>query len=608
MQSTWKHLKRAAVEIGVFSFFVNMLMLVMPLYLLQVYDRVLPSSSLETLLFLSIIAGFALLLLAVLEIVRAIYANRIATRLDVMESRDAMTAVMESPRAAMGDIQALRDLSAIRGFIGSRQVFALFDLPFAPLFILMLWFIHPVLFVLAAVGAAVLTMVAIANQIATAEAVRRASENTIGAMMTAQSFVQNAETLRAMGMMGNAIAAWGSQHAPALQANDDVARINAFFAGLSRFLRLGLQIAILGFGAWLVVGGEMTAGMIFAASIISGRGLQPIDQVIGGWRQFVEVRAAWRRFNKAVGAVREEQPRTALPAPVGRMDVESLVYFAPNSAPDAKPVIKRISFSIPPGIVLGIVGPSGAGKSTLARLLVGAIRPRSGVVRIDKADLQNWDPESLGRHIGYLPQDIELLPGTIRQNVSRFSPDAEDQQVIEAAQRAHVHQLIQTMPNGYDTIIGAQGSVLSGGQRQRVGLARAFFGKPSLLVLDEPNANLDADGDRALEAALEEARVSGTTVVIITQRRAIVDKVDALMVLRDGEIEDYGPRDEVLARQQKKLAEEVARRKQAANLNRDAPPSDGSAPPADEGGKSPFASFGPGLRPVSAENGREKNQ
>lgn len=598
MQASLTHVRRAIVEIGVFSFLVNALMLVMPLYMLQVYDRVLPSSSLETLLFLSIIAAFALGLLAVLEFVRAVYANRIAARLDVSKSRDAMMAAMDSPRAPLGDIQTLRDLSSVRSFIASRSAFALFDLPFSPLFIGLLYFIHPVLFALTLGGAVILAGVAYANQLASAEAVRRSSTNNIAAMMTAQSFVRNAETLRAMGMMGNAIAAWGRQHAPSLAASDDVTRINALFAGFSRFLRLGLQIAILGTGGLLVLRGEMTAGMIFASSIISGRGLQPIDQVIGGWRQFVEVRAAWQRFVKATEGRKADKPRTELPSPDGRIDAEGLVYFAPNAGPESKPVIKRLTFKVPAGAIVGVIGPSGAGKSTLARLLVGAIQPRAGTVRMDGADIRNWDPEILGRHVGYLPQDVELLPGTIRENVARFSPDSTDEMVVAAALRAHVHDLIQELPEGYDTVIGPQGLILSGGQRQRVGLARAFYGQPRFLVLDEPNANLDSDGDRALELALDEAREAGTTVFIVTQRRSIVDKLDALMMLRDGEIEDYGPRDEVLARQKKKIAEEAARRNRAANVNSGA---DAAPDAAAEKSKSPFAGFGPGLRPIAAE-------
>ncbi len=591
---------RAVAEIGIFSFVVNALMLVMPLYMLQVYDRVLPSSSMETLAFLSVIAVAALGLLGILEIVRAIYANRLAARLDVSQSRKAMVASMESSRASLGDIQNLRDLAGVRSFIASRMMFSLFDLPFAPLFIMLLWLVNPVLFWITAGGAVVLAGVAVANQAATAAAARRASESGIAALMTAQSFVRNAETLRAMGMVGNAVSAWARQHAPELAAHDDVARINALFAGLSRFLRLGLQISVLGVGALLVLRGEMTAGMIFATSLISGRGLQPIDQVIGGWRQFVEARAAWRRFSAATAATGKDRNFTDLPVPGGRLDVENVVYFAPNSTADVPPILQRVSFRIPAGAVVGVIGPSGAGKSTLARLVVGAIRPRGGKIRIDGADIGNWDSEVIGRHIGYLPQDVELLPGTVAENIARFAPDFEDAEMVEAAVRAQVHDLIQTMPQGYDTVIGPQGMLLSGGQRQRVGLARAFYGRPKLLVLDEPNANLDNEGDRALEQAIDEARAAKATVIIVTQRTSIVSKVDLLLVMRAGTIEDFGPRDEVLARQRQRAVDASGRQKQAANVNagNPKPPAEGSASARF---KSPFGAFGPGLRPLSRQ-------
>ncbi|WP_193175989.1 type I secretion system permease/ATPase [Oricola nitratireducens] len=598
---------RAVAEIGVFSFVVNALMLVMPLYMLQIYDRVLPSSSMETLVFLTIIAVAALGLLAILEIVRGIYANRLAARLDVSHSRNAMVASMGSPRASLGDIQNLRDLAAVRSFIASRLMFSLFDLPFAPLFILLLWLVHPVLFWMTSAGAVVLAGIAIANQAATQAAARRASENGIAALMTAQTFVRNAETLRAMGMVGNAVSAWARQHAPELEAHDDIARINALFAGLSRFLRLGLQIAVLGVGALLVLKGEMTAGMIFATSLISGRGLQPIDQVIGGWRQYMDARTAWRRLSGRTVSAGKDRDFTDLPAPRGRVEVENVTYFAPNSAADAAPILKNVSFRIPAGAVVGVIGPSGAGKSTLARLVVGAISPRAGAVRFDGADIGNWDSEVLGQHIGYLPQDVELLPGTIAENIARFAPNFEDAEMVEAAVRAQVHDLIQSMPQGYDTVIGPQGMVLSGGQRQRVGLARAFYGRPNLLVLDEPNANLDSDGERALERAIDEARVAGATVIIVTQRMSIVREVDMLLVLRAGMIEDYGPRDQVLARKKQQSMDAAGKRKLAANANTGKAVMQADAP--DRARQiSPFATFGPGLRPLSRQVPDEDEQ
>lgn len=546
------------IEIGLFSFVLNLLMLVIPLYLLQVYDRVLPSASTETLLYSTVIAIAALLLLAFLEAVRAIYANRAAARLDVAFSRDAVLMSIHSKRAELGDVQALRDLSNVRRFLGGRGIFALFDLPFAPLFIGLLWLVHPALFWITAGGAVVLAALAVANQRATAAAYREGGDQGMLAMMTAQSFVRNGEMLRSMGMVENAIQAWSAHHIPTLNSADRAAWINGVFAGVSRFVRFSLQIAVLGMGAWYVLAGEMTAGMIFASSIISGRGLQPIDQVIGGWPQLVEARNAWKRFQTTIAGQKAPRTYTTLPAPEGHLDVENLVYLAQLASGENVPILKQFSFRAPAGSVIGIIGPSGAGKSTLARLLVGAIQPASGTIRLDGSDIANWDPDLLGNHIGYLPQDVELLPGTVAQNIARFSSDYSDDDVIEASKRAQVHQLIQSLPKGYDTQIGPQGLTLSGGQRQRVGLARAFYGTPALLVLDEPNANLDGDGELALEKAIEEATALGATVVVITQRRSLAKKVDLLMVLRGGTIEDYGRRDEVLQRQEAKFRQMAA--------------------------------------------------
>ncbi|WP_223385581.1 type I secretion system permease/ATPase [Oricola cellulosilytica] len=601
-------MRRAFVEIGVFSFFTNILLLVMPLYMLQVYDRVLPSSSLDTLAFITILAVGALGLLAVLEVVRGIYANRIAATLDIAHSRQALQAAMESSRASLGDIQSMRDLSTVRAFIGSRSVFVLFDLPFAPLFIALLWLVHPLLFGITTGGAVLLATIAFLNQKATASDIKSASERAIAEMITAQSFTRNAETLRAMGMMDNALKAWATHHVASLAANDSIARTNSLFTGLSRFVRMGLQIGVLGVGGWLVLRGEMTAGMIFASSIIAGRGLQPIDQITGSWRQITDVRGSWRRFSDTAGTLPKPRNYTELPPPEGRLDLENLVYFAPNATSGSEPVLKRVTVHVPAASVIGIVGPSGAGKSTLARLMVGAVRPSAGVVRIDGADIRNWDPNLLGRHIGYLPQEVEILPGTIAQNIARFNPAADGAAILEAARRAHVHDLIQSMPAGYDTVIGPAGVTLSGGQRQRIGLARAFYGDPRILVLDEPNSNLDDAGDAALNKAVEEARKNGTTVLLITQRTLPAQMLDSLLVLNDGKLDDFGPHEEVLERQQRKLAGQsgpriIAGRGNEEGANRSVPePSSSAISPRK---KSPFASYGPGLRPLKRGNDTE---
>ena len=544
-----KFLYRAVIELSIFSAVVNVLLLVMPLYLLQVYDRVLPSSSTTTLGYLSIIAAVALAVLAVLEIVRAQYGNRVAARLDTQFGSSVFQAAMNSPRAALGDVQPLRDLATIRAFIASRTLFFLFDLPFTPLFIALLYLVHPVLFWLTLGGAVLLVLVALANQIATARATKNANEALVGAMNSAQSFARNFETVRALGMSGSTMSVWGQKFAEALRASERVSSSNAIWGGLSRSLRIALQLATLGFGALLVLEGEMTAGMIFASTIISGRALQPLDQMIGGWRQIIEARAAWQRVRAANSQVEAKAVDTVtLPAPEGALSVEQLIYFPPGADAGAQPLIKRISFKVNAGEAVAIIGPSQAGKSTLARLIVGAIRPRSGAVRVDGSDIQNFEADELGRHIGYLPQEVELFPGTIAQNIARFDAEARDDDIVRAAMRAHAHQLVIGQAKSYATEIGPMGVRLSGGERQRIGLARAFYGDPKLLVLDEPNANLDSEGEQALEKAMLEAKANKVTVLIITHKPSIAAKCDRVMMLRDGQIELYGPSADVLQR------------------------------------------------------------
>ncbi len=524
-----------------FSFVANMLLLTMPLYMLQVYDRVLPSQSLDTLTFLSVIAVVALVVLGMLEAVRAIVAARAGARLETTLGADAMRHSMHRSRLGETDIQPVRDLASVRTFISSRGVFALLDLPFAPLFIGILYFIHPTLFLITVAGAVVLFIIAVVNQIVTVKQSAVAGGRQNAAMSTAQAMVRNSESLRAMGMSGNAISVWGRHNAQSLIAQGGVDGRNAILSGLSRTFRMGLQIAILGVGAWLVLRNEMTAGMIFAASIISGRGLQPIDQVIGGWKQMLSASRAWKNLVAALATAQDEDQRTSMPAPKGEITVDGALVVSPGGM-SRPPVLNRLSFKVAAGTVVGIVGPSGSGKSTLARLLVGAQKPDAGTVRIDGTDIQNWDPLELGKHIGYLGQEVELLPGTIAENIARLAPQPDDKAVLEAAAQAQVHDLIQNLPNGYETRVGLGGQGLSGGQRQRIALARAFYGNPQIMVLDEPNANLDDDGEAALHKALMAARENGTTILVITQRKQILNAMDKIMRLHAGTIDFYGSR------------------------------------------------------------------
>ena len=537
---------RALVDIGLFSVVINVLLLTMPLYLIQVYDRVLPSSSIETLLFLSLIALGALALMGVLETIRSIYAQRVAAVMDQQLASKAFMASASSDRAVLGDIQPLTDLAVLRNFTGSRGLTTLFDLPFVPLFLTVLLFIHATLFWLTLAGAALLALVMVIGQIGTRSASADGPERNAQASLQAQSFVRHVDTLRAMGMTRNAIEFWGEQLATALNQTARGTAFNAGVSGLSRSIRMTLQLAVLGVGAWLVLNGQMTVGMIFTSSIVAGRALQPIDQLIGGWPQIVEARKALSRLKRALASSYvSTTAKTTLPTPTGAIHVKNLIYAPPNSPVGAEPIIKRVSLVIDAGSSLAIIGPSRAGKSTLARLLVGAVQPNSGSVAYDFADLRTWDPEQLGRHVGYLAQDVQLFPGTIAQNVSRFDPDATDEKIIAAAQCAQAHELMSSQRDGYGTQIGASAHALSSGERQRIGLARAFYGEPKILVLDEPNANLDSDGEIALSQALENAKEAGTTVVIVTHRMSVATTCDRVMMMRDGQIEAFGPPSEV---------------------------------------------------------------
>ncbi|NUS20504.1 MAG: type I secretion system permease/ATPase, partial [Mesorhizobium sp.] len=532
-------LRRAIADVGLFSLLINLLLLVIPLYLLQVYDRVLPSSSVETLVYLSIIAVAALGFLGLLDAIRAVYTQRIAATVnDRLGAR--MFAASLGARSAPSP---LADLAAVCAFIRSRGVAVLFDLPFAPVFLGLLYLIHPVLFWVTLGGAALLVVLVVANQLAIGGNDALSAERSALASRAEQAFSRNAETLRAMGMVENAARAWGRHVAEALVLHDRSASANAIFSGASRALRMMLQLAILGAGAWLVLKGEMTAGMIFASSLVSSRALQPLDQLIGSWRQLGEARRAWSRLQDALAAQPAEASKLILPDPTGAIAAQDLFFIAPNAGFGAEPILKRLSFAIQPGEAVAIVGPSGAGKSTLARLLVGAAQPSGGSVRIDGAELRTWDENQLGRQIGYLAQEVELFPGSIADNVARFDALADDAAIVEAARRAEAHELILSLRDGYQTMVAG---TLSGGERQRIGLARAFYGNPRILVLDEPSTHLDGAGETALEAVLAAARTAGVTTIVITHRPSIAAACDRVMVLRGGVIEAFGPSAEVL--------------------------------------------------------------
>jgi len=592
-----RYLGVSLIEIGIFSAATNALLLVMPLYLLQIYDRVLPAFSLSTLFYITVLAFAALIVLGMMEIVRSYYADKVAARIDAEIGSEAFLTSMMGPRAALGDVQPLRDLATIRTFVNSRALFFLFDLPFSPVFIALLYLVHPVLFFVTVIGAVIMVGVAVANQMATAKPGQQAADSMMVSMNMAQSFGRNYETVKALGMVSNSTEVWGKKFAESLGLSAKASRRNAVYGGLSRTLRMVLQNGIMCAGAYLVLQNEMTAGMIFAASIISGRALQPLDQIIGGWRQVVDAGRAWKRLRTIDTAAHAAAKDTVeLPDLKGAVSVEGLIYFPPDADRAADPLIKKISFRVEPGETVAMIGPSRAGKSTLARLIVGAIRPHSGIIRLDGADIQNFDSDQLGRHIGYLSQEVELFPGTIAENISRFDQSSDDAAIVRAAEFAESHKLVLSQKSGYATLIGATGVRLSGGERQRIGLARAFYGDPKVVMLDEPNANLDSEGEQALERAVLNAKQRGTTVLLITHRPSIAAKCDRIMMLREGQIEMYGPAQDVL----QKLAQGV----QASQARPAAPPQpvppqapQPTAPPREEATTAqPSASFAAVMR------------
>lgn len=537
--------RRAFVAVGVFSFFLNLLMLVSPIYMMQVFDRVLSSGRTETLAYLTLIACVALVVMAALESLRSIVLNRIGIWLDRQLSGTLVATGLASTLAgASAGAQPLRDLAQIRGFIGGNGIMPLFDAPWAPLFVVIIWWMHPWLGALALVSALVLFGLALANEFATRTPLREANQISVSAYAQAEAAIRNADVVQAMGLLPGLLRSWHDRNGAMLGLQASAAERSALVVGASKFVRLFVQIAILGLGAFLVLKGELTAGGMIAGSILLGRALAPVEQAIGAWRTLVSTRTSHQRLQNLLRALPEKPPAMRLPAPRGALAVERLVFVPPRAV---KPVLKQVSFELAAGESLGVIGPSAAGKSMLCRLLVGTWPPTSGHVRLDGADVHSWDRSEFGRHVGYLPQDVELFAGSVRENIARMT-EAEPESIVEAAKMANVHDMILRLPEGYDTQIGDNGAVLSGGQRQRIGLARALFGRPKLLVLDEPNANLDQEGEAALLQAIAAMKTQGTTVVMVAHRPSALVHIDRLLVLRDGVVEMFGTRDEILQR------------------------------------------------------------
>jgi ATP-binding cassette subfamily C protein len=529
----------------IFSLAINLLYLASPLYMLQVYDRVISSASEITLVMLSIALIMTLGTLAGLDSVRARLLTRASIRIDRLLASRIVAATLElAARGGTSRGQPLRDFDAFRQFITGSGVHALFDLPWAPIYIGVIFMLHPLLGSFALACSIVLILMALLNEHLVKAPLTGANEAATRNYAFTEMSLRNAEVVQAMGMMPGLLQRWSRDRNLVLERQSFASDRAATTSSIIRFLRLAMQSAILGLGAYLVIEHVTTVGSMFAASILLGRALQPVEQIVGSWRALTSARGAYRRVKDLLAASPLRDAALALPRPLGRLSVEGLSYIVPGTN---RPILRSVSFRIEPADVLGIIGPSGAGKSTLARQIVGILPPSAGAVRLDGADVSQWPRDSLGRYIGYLPQDIELFADTVAANISRFHNDS-DQDVIEAAQLAGVHDMILRLPAGYETQIGDGGAVLSGGYRQRIGLARAVYGNPSFVVLDEPSSNLDSDGDTALIACIAELKQRGTTIVLVSHRPNTLTAVDKLLLLRDGAAEMFGPRDEVISR------------------------------------------------------------
>ncbi|QCI64351.1 type I secretion system permease/ATPase [Phreatobacter stygius] len=529
----------------IFSLAINLLYLAGPLYMLQVYDRVVSSGSMVTLLMLTILLLVAFAALAGLDLVRTRILARASIRLDQRMAGRVMAAIVDaSLKTGTAKSQYLRDFDHVRQCITGVGIHALLDLPWAPIYIAVIFLLHPLLGAFALGAAILLILVALLNEWWVRGPLGEANEAGVRGYSFADMSLRNAEVVQAMGMLGGLLRRWSRDRDLALDRQLTASDRAAAMSSLIRFLRLSVQSIILGLGAYLVVERAVTVGSMFAAAILLGRAMQPVEQIVGAWRTVVSARSAYGRVGMLLKATPEPEPRLSLPRPAGNLSVENVSYMLHGSS---RPILRAIEFQLAAGELLGVVGPSGAGKSTLARHIVGVLAPTAGSVRLDGADVSTWPRASFGCHVGYLPQDIELFADTVAANISRFQ-NGDDDKVIEAAKRASVHEMILRLPNGYETQVGEGGAILSGGYRQRIGLARAIYGNPSLVVLDEPSSNLDVDGDSALMDCLAQLKKAGTAVVIISHRPSTLGVADKILMIRDGAVELFGPRTEILAR------------------------------------------------------------
>ncbi|MDD2734500.1 MAG: type I secretion system permease/ATPase [Desulfuromonadaceae bacterium] len=558
------------VAAGVFSFFMNMLLLTPSLYMLQVYDRVLGSRSVETLWFLTLLLLAALAVMGSMELVRSRLLVRANNAIDAQLAPYLLRKMAEGATSPEGNqySHGLRDLNSLKSFLTGPGILALFDAPWMPIAMIILWYMNIYLFLVALAGAVLMLCLTIANEFLTRKPLTDASGASQAAGRHVELALRNAEVVNAMGMLKGVTARWSGLNDRVLALQSKASKRAGNISGVTKFVRQAIQSLGLGAGAYVVLNDPtFTPGMMIAGTIVLGKALGPIELLIGGWKGFLEARIAYSRLDDFMKMQHLEIEPMELPPPSGQISLEKVSF---GIRATNKMIIKDVSFALPAGEALGIIGPSAAGKSTLARMLVGVWKPLQGNIRLDGGDMNSWPSDRLGPYIGYLPQDIELFAGTIADNIARLDePDSE--KVIKAARLAGLHDMILNMPKGYDTYIGVSGAVLSGGQRQRIGLARAMYGDPKLIVLDEPNASLDNDGEVALLQAMGFLKKMGTTVVIITHKVSLLANVDKLLVMQDGAIAAFGPREGVLQhllqQQQKMLQQQQAAQQQKPSGN-----------------------------------------
>ena len=544
LQQAYRKYRMAFAATLIFSMFTNLLMFVGPIYMLQIYDRVLSSRNSTTLIALTVIAVCLLMAYGLLEFTRSKLLVRAGLQFDEVLAHPTFHLVVKQQTAMPGSGAqiALNDIDKVREFLTGQGILAFFDAPWVPLFLGLCFAFHPWLGMVATCGALVIFALALANEFSTRGTLAEAGRAGNGASHFVSTTMLNAEVIRALGMEKPLSKRWETQHNEMLDHQATASGRGGVVVSASKFVRMSLQVAILAVGAYLAMLQEISPGIMIAASIVMGRALAPVEQAVQQWKQFVGARQSHARLKKLFGSIAPDEDRIEMPEPKGDLRVEQLFGTVPGGR---EPVLRNINFEIKAGEVLALIGPSGSGKSTLVRHIVGATAPASGAVRLDGTEIQHWDPEQLGKHLGYLPQDVKLFRGSVGENVSRFQEDATDEETVTAATLAGAHEMVQQLSDGYGTDVGDNGNYLSGGQRQRVGLARAVYREPCLIVLDEPNSNLDNHGEQALAKCIQTLKERGKTVIIVTHKTGLLALSDKVLMLVNGSVEKFGPTKEI---------------------------------------------------------------